>query len=243
MANYPKSELLGFSRISSPFSTSPILSAHAVVFPVWRWLMSRWWVNVGTSWDLNAVMGMTAQSSVAPLTTETTRISMGQVLFNPYRSGVPRITKITRKKMYQEIKHVEQTGGYSWEGQELLGQDTPEIQARPVHAVRYETINRPSLAILSPRSMDMSWFLPSGTVSPRASLPDHACIRSILEVLVSRSQDPKRKNVGAYWAPVDPPHNMENRIDATMQIPPLPPVRLRFGTGSSSISILGVYAS
>jgi hypothetical protein len=68
---------------------------------------------VGTSWDLNAVMGMTAQSSVAPLTTETTRISMGQVLFNPYRSGVPRITKITRKKMYQEIKHVEQTGGYS----------------------------------------------------------------------------------------------------------------------------------
>jgi hypothetical protein len=44
----------------------------------------------------------------------------------------------------------------------------------------------------------MFWFLPSGTVFPRASLPDDAWIRSMLEVLVSRSQDPKRKNVGAY---------------------------------------------
>jgi hypothetical protein len=68
---------------------------------------------VGTSWDLNAVLRTTAQSSVAPLTTETTRDPMGQVLFNQCRSGVPRMTENTREKMYQEIKHVEQAGGYS----------------------------------------------------------------------------------------------------------------------------------
>jgi hypothetical protein len=32
MANYPKSELLGFSGILSPFSTSSILSAHTGTF-------------------------------------------------------------------------------------------------------------------------------------------------------------------------------------------------------------------
>jgi hypothetical protein len=60
----------------------PILSAHTVVLPVCRRLISRWWVNVSTFWDLNAVLRITAQSSVAPLTTETTRGPMGQVLFN-----------------------------------------------------------------------------------------------------------------------------------------------------------------
>jgi hypothetical protein len=38
---------------------------------------------------------------------------MGQVLFNQCRSGVPRMTENTQEKMYQEIKHVEQAGGYS----------------------------------------------------------------------------------------------------------------------------------
>jgi hypothetical protein len=62
------------------------------------------------------VLRITAQSSVAPLTTETTRGPMGQLLFNQCRSGVPRMTENTWEKMYQEnqeIKHVEQAGGYS----------------------------------------------------------------------------------------------------------------------------------
>lgn len=37
---------------------------------------------------------------------------MGQVLFNPRRNGIPRMTEITGGGKYQEIMHVEQAGGY-----------------------------------------------------------------------------------------------------------------------------------